>query len=55
MAIWVRICQVDRHRPFEADWLVCVANNRERFCDILDSGAFLASPDRHREISMVSR
>jgi hypothetical protein len=22
MAIWVRICQVDRHRPFEADWLV---------------------------------
>jgi hypothetical protein len=22
MAIWVRIFQVDRHRPFEADWLV---------------------------------
>jgi hypothetical protein len=22
MAIWVRICQVDRHQPFEADWLV---------------------------------
>jgi hypothetical protein len=21
-ARWVRICQVDRHRPFEADWLV---------------------------------